>query len=178
MYIYIYTYIYIYIYIYTQYYTQTSPHGALLNQRFSSYVMSFHAMLCHAPNDQLSRNTIREGFVPSSPTLRTLQTPHVRDFFLLQFCSAVRLRPGHEKDHGISVRNKWCRSTHLRLSTLGIKQHDIKSKGSSTGRSLAAQKRTIANAVVATIHGRCPLLTCLQSQYLLNMETQLEHVSL
>ena len=78
-------------------YTQTFPHGALLKQRFSSYDMSFLAMLCHAPNDQLSRNTIREGFVPSSPMRRTLKTPHVGDFFLLQFCSAVRLRPGHER---------------------------------------------------------------------------------
>ena len=41
-------------------------------------------------------------------------------FFLLQFCSAALLRPGHEKDNGIGVRNKWCRSTELGLSTLGM----------------------------------------------------------
>ena len=174
----IYIYIYMQIYTYTQTLTQTSPHGALLNQRHSSYAMSFHAMLCHAPSDRLSGNTIRAGFVPSSPTLRTLQTPHVGDFFLLQFSSAVRLRPCHAKDHEISVRNKCCRSTDLPSSTLGTQQHDIKSKGSSTGRILAAQQITTANAVVATMHGRCELLTCLQSQHWLRMETQSAHVLL
>ena len=168
----------IYIYIYTQTYTQTSPHGPLRNQRLSNYAMSFHAVPCHAPNDQFNRNSIGEGCVPSSPTLRTLQTPHVRDFFLRQFCSAVRLRPCHEKDNGVSVRNKCCRSTDVRLSTVGTQQYDIKSKGSSTGRCLATQRRTTANAVVATMHNRCTLLTCLQSQYWPRMDTQLEHVSL
>ena len=42
-----------------QTFTQTTPHGALLNQRHSSYAMSFHAMPCHAPNDEHTRNTIR-----------------------------------------------------------------------------------------------------------------------
>ena len=75
----------------SQTFTQTSPHGALLNQRHSSYAMSFHAMLCHAPNDEPTRNTIRERFVPSPPTPRTLQTPHVADFCLLKLCSARHL---------------------------------------------------------------------------------------
>ena len=144
--------IYIYIYTYTQTFTQTSPHGALLNQRRSSYAMSFHAMPCHAPNDELTRNTIRERFVPSPPTPWTLQTPHVRDFFLLKLCSAIPLPPGHKKDRGIDARKKRCRPTDLRLSTLGRKQHDIKSKGSSTDQNFAALRRSTANAMVATMH--------------------------
>ena len=39
--------------------TETSPHCAPLHQRHSSYAMSFHAMLCYAPNDEHTRNTIR-----------------------------------------------------------------------------------------------------------------------
>ena len=36
-------------------------------------------------------HTVRERFVPSPPTPRTLQTPHVADFCLLKLCSARHL---------------------------------------------------------------------------------------
>ena len=36
-------------------------------------------------------HTIREWFVPSPPTPRTLQTPHVTDFFLFKLRSARHL---------------------------------------------------------------------------------------
>ena len=53
------------IYIYykcAQTLTKTSPHCAPLHQRHSSYAMSFHAMLCYAPNEQHTIGTLYVSF--------------------------------------------------------------------------------------------------------------------
>ena len=79
------------------------------------------------------------------------------------------LPPGHKRNRCIGARKKRCRQTDLRLSTLGRKQHNILSKGSSTDQNCAALRRSTANAEVATIHCQCKLLTSLPSQYGLRM---------
>ena len=79
------------------------------------------------------------------------------------------LPPGHKRNRCIGARKKRCRQTDLRLFTLGRKQHNILSKGSSTDQNCAALRRSTANAEVATIHCQCKLLTSLPSQYWLRM---------
>ena len=79
------------------------------------------------------------------------------------------LPPGHKRNRCIGARKKRCRQTDLRLSTLGRKQHNILSKGSSTDQNCAALRRITANAEVANIHCQCKLLTSLPSQYWMRM---------
>ena len=75
------------------------------------------------------------------------------------------LGTGHKRDRCIGDQKKRCRPSDLRLCTLGRKQHNMLSKGSSTDQNCEALRRSTTTALVATIHGQCTLLTSLLSQY-------------
>ena len=75
------------------------------------------------------------------------------------------LGTGHKRNRCIGDQKKRCRPSDLRLCTLGRKQHNMLSKGSSTDQNCEALRRSTTTALVATIHGQCTLLTSLLSQY-------------